>query len=79
LAGVDYYRDPIFGFDVPRTCPGVPDAVLEPWSSWPSRAEYDKRYRDLAMRFVENFAKFRDATPREVADAGPRVQELVGK
>jgi len=76
LARVEYYRDPVFGFDVPKTCPDVPDDVLEPWSSWPSRAEYDKRYRDLAMRFVENFAKFRDGTPQEVADAGPIVQGL---
>jgi len=25
----------------------VPDFVLEPWSSWPTREEYDKRYKDL--------------------------------
>jgi phosphoenolpyruvate carboxykinase (ATP) len=73
LTDVEYYRDPIFGFDVPRTCPDVPNEVLEPWASWPSRAEYDKRYRDLAMRFIENFAKFREGTPTEVADAGPKI------
>jgi ATP-dependent phosphoenolpyruvate carboxykinase len=47
--------------------------VLEPWSSWPSRAEYDKRYKDLASRFIQNFAKFTDGTPQEVVEAGPRV------
>ncbi|MEP7137681.1 MAG: phosphoenolpyruvate carboxykinase (ATP) [Chloroflexota bacterium] len=73
LANVDYYRDPVFGFDVPKTCPNVPDNVLEPWSSWPSREEYDKRYRDLAQRFIENFAKFTDGTPQEVVEAGPKV------
>ncbi len=73
LAKVEYYRDPVFGFEVPKTCPGVPDSVLEPWSAWPSRAEYDKRYKDLAQRFVENFAKFKDGTPQEVIDAGPRI------
>jgi phosphoenolpyruvate carboxykinase (ATP) len=73
LAKVKYYQDPVFGFEVPKTCPDVPDNVLEPWSSWPSRAEYDKKYKDLAQRFSENFKKFEDKTPREVIDAGPKV------
>ncbi len=73
LADVEYYRDPVFGFEVPKSCPDVPEAVLQPWSSWPSRAEYDKRYTDLAMRFQQNFAKFTGGTPQEVIDAGPKV------
>ncbi len=73
LKDVEYYKDPVFGFDVPKSCPDVPPEVLEPWSSWPSRAEYDKRYKDLAMRFVENFAKFEEGTPRDVIEAGPKV------
>jgi phosphoenolpyruvate carboxykinase (ATP) len=73
LDHVEYYRDPIFGFDVPKTCPEVPENVLEPWSSWPSREEYDRRYRDLAQRFKENFAKFTDATTQDVIDAGPKI------
>jgi phosphoenolpyruvate carboxykinase (ATP) len=73
LAGVKYYRDPVFGFEVPRTCPGVPESVLEPWSSWPSRGEYDKKYKDLAQRFAENFKKFESQTPADVIDAGPHI------
>lgn len=73
LTNVQYYKDPIFGFEVPKTCPEVPDSVLEPWSSWPSREEYDKRYKDLALRFIQNFKKFEEGTPMEVVEAGPRV------
>jgi len=73
LAGVEYYNDPVFGFSVPKSCPDVPPEVLEPWSSWPSRVEYDKRYKDLAQRFIENFKKFEDGTPREVIEAGPKI------
>jgi phosphoenolpyruvate carboxykinase (ATP) len=73
LKNVEYYKDPVFGFDVPRSCPDVPPEVLQPWSSWPSRVEYDKRYKDLAMRFVQNFAKFEEGTPRSVIEAGPKV------
>ncbi len=74
LEKVKYYSDPIFGFEVPKSCPDVPEGVLEPWSSWPSREEYDKRYRDLAARFQENFSKFADHTSRQVIDAGPKVK-----
>jgi len=55
------------------TCPDVPESVLEPWSSWPTRGEYDKRYKDLALRFIQNFKKFESQTPAEVIDAGPHV------
>ena len=74
LAQVDYYQDPIFGFDVPKACPNVPNDVLAPWSSWSSREEYDRRYKDLAQRFVQNFAKFESDTPKEVSEAGPKIK-----
>ncbi len=73
LDDVPYMKDPIFGFEVPMECPDVPADVLSPSSSWGDKKEYDRRYRDLAMRFKENFAKFADNTPREVIEAGPKV------
>ena len=73
LENVAYYEDPVFGFSVPKTCPEVPPEVLEPWSSWSSRKEYDRRYKDLAMRFVGNFKKFEEGTPQEVVAAGPKA------
>ena len=73
LDALSYSKDPVFGFEVPTECPGVPDEVLTPSSSWGDKDEYDRRYKDLAMRFKENFAKFTDSTPQEVVEAGPRV------
>ena len=73
LDHVKYTKDPVFGFEVPTECPNVPAEVLSPASSWGDKKEYDRRYRDLAMRFKENFAKFTDNTPPEVVDAGPNV------
>jgi phosphoenolpyruvate carboxykinase (ATP) len=73
LNDVKYTKDPIFGFLIPLECPGVPAEVLSPSSSWGDKKEYDRRYKDLAMRFKENFAKFTDNTPQEVVEAGPRV------
>ena len=73
LDSVKFKKDPVFGFDVPMTCPNVPDDVLDPSSSWHDKKEYDKKYKQLAQRFIENFGKFTEGTPQEVVDAGPKV------
>jgi phosphoenolpyruvate carboxykinase (ATP) len=73
LEHVPYRADPVFGFQVPLQCPGIPDEVLDPSSSWSNKDEYWKKYRQLAMRFIENFRKFADACPPEVLAAGPKV------
>ena len=73
LDDVTYKQDPIFGFEVPEHCPDVPDEVLNPASSWSDKKEYDRRYKDLAMRFQQNFGKFEDGTPVEIVEAGPRL------
>ncbi|MGA2491270.1 MAG: phosphoenolpyruvate carboxykinase (ATP), partial [Anaerolineales bacterium] len=43
LEGVEYYMDPIFGFQVPKTCPDVPEEVLYPARSWQNEEEYWKK------------------------------------
>jgi phosphoenolpyruvate carboxykinase (ATP) len=73
LNNVDYYCDPVFGFEVPKECPGVPESVLYPAQSWPSQEQYMNRYRQLAARFIENFKKFEDGCAPEVIAAGPRI------
>jgi phosphoenolpyruvate carboxykinase (ATP) len=73
LQDVEYYRDPIFGFDVPKSCPDVPDRVLFPADSWPSKADYDNKYRQLAARFIDNFKKFASECPLEIRESGPKL------
>jgi phosphoenolpyruvate carboxykinase (ATP) len=73
LQDVPSRRDPVFGFDVPTKCPDVPDEVLDPSVSWSSKKEYDKKYRQLAARFVENFKKFSEGASAAVLEAGPKV------
>lgn len=73
LNDVEYREDPVFGFQVPVHCPGVPDEVLQPSNSWPREEEYWKRYRQLASRFADNFRKFAAQCPPEVREAGPRL------
>jgi phosphoenolpyruvate carboxykinase (ATP) len=73
LLKVKFKQDPIFGFDVPTTCEGVPDEVLDPASAWPSQKEYRDKYEQLAARFIDNFRKFADECPEEVVAAGPVI------
>jgi phosphoenolpyruvate carboxykinase (ATP) len=73
LSNVEFSKDPIFGFEVPKSCEGVPDELLDPASSWSSPEEYMNKYRQLAMRFIDNFKKFAPDCTQEIIDAGPKV------
>ena len=72
LRQVNYRTDPIFGFEVPTECEGVPTEILDPASAWPSREEYMLKYDALAARFIENFKLFSAGCPDEVRAAGPK-------
>jgi phosphoenolpyruvate carboxykinase (ATP) len=65
--------DPIFGFEVPTECPGVPADILDPRNTWSSPSGYDAQARKLASMFHENFEQFRDASTKNVLAAGPRT------
>ncbi len=71
LNNVPYETDPIFGLRVPQSCPGVPSEVLNPRDTWNDKDAYDRKARELAERFHENFEKFADDVPDEVLQAGP--------
>jgi len=73
LKDVEYYKDPVFGFQVPKHCPGIPDNVLYPAAAWSNEDAYMKRYRSLAARFIDNFQKFADSCPLEVINSGPKI------
>jgi phosphoenolpyruvate carboxykinase (ATP) len=73
LDGVPSWRDPVFGVEVPESCPGVPAEVLRPRDTWQDKAAYDAQARKLAAMFQENFGKFADQVPEEVRGAGPET------
>jgi len=47
----------VFGLQVPTSCPGVDNKLLEPKKSWNNPDEYDAKAEELAARFEEEFAK----------------------
>jgi len=72
----EFHVDPIFGFKIPNSCEGIPSKVLNPSESWPSQSTYMKKYRQLALRFIDNFKKYEADCPPEIRAAGPKVDEI---
>jgi phosphoenolpyruvate carboxykinase (ATP) len=73
LDAVEYRTDELFGFRVPTAVPGVDGGLLDPRSTWRDPEEYDRKARELARMFRDNFAQFADDAGDAVAGAGPRV------
>ncbi|MEM8964221.1 MAG: phosphoenolpyruvate carboxykinase (ATP), partial [Acidobacteriota bacterium] len=73
LAQQPTVTDPVFGFEVPTSCPNVPDEILQPRNTWADQAAYDEQRKQLAQRFVENFTKFEAEASEDVRQASPKV------
>ena len=71
LRDVPTWRHEIFNLDVPVSCPGVPDEVLDPQSTWSDKESYEIKARELARMFADNFDRFQNSVPAEVTKAGP--------
>ena len=70
LKNVPTTLHPVFGVEVPQSCPGVPSQFLDARGMWADKSAYDKAARDLARRFTKNFEKF-TGVGREIAAAAP--------
>lgn len=70
LEEVNYVKHPIFGFEMPETCPNVPSGLLNPRTTWNDAEAYDHAALHLADLFRSNFAKYSDyASPKILAGA----------
>ena len=75
LDGVPTVTDPIFGIEVPTSCPDVPAEFLQPRETWQDPDAYDRQARALAHMFAENFAAYADGVSESVRAAGPRITD----
>jgi phosphoenolpyruvate carboxykinase (ATP) len=71
LDNVAYVTDERFGFEVPTSCPGVPEDVLQPRGTWGDGADYDATADQLARMFNENFARYAEGVSDDVNAAAP--------
>jgi len=71
LDSVPMTQDPVFGFEVPQRCPGVPDHLLLPREAWSDTAAYDRVAHELADAFRANFARVGHDHPELAETVGP--------
>ncbi|MBL7752832.1 MAG: phosphoenolpyruvate carboxykinase (ATP) [Chitinophagaceae bacterium] len=75
LNQVEYQKHPVFGFDMPVSCPNVPAELLIPENTWANKDEYMKKAYELAAMFVKNFEKYAAQANEEILAAAPKVLE----
>jgi phosphoenolpyruvate carboxykinase (ATP) len=75
LDHVSYEAHPVFGFDMPTSCPGVPSELLIPVNTWEDKDDYLKKAYELAAMFVKNFEKYAAQANDEILAAAPKVLE----
>jgi len=73
LAKQEYEVYDVFNLNVPKTCPGVPDEMLNPKKSWTGSADFGEEVTKLGRLFKENFEKYSSEATPEVIKAGPAV------
>lgn len=73
LAKQEYETYDVFNLNVPKTCPGVPDEMLNPKKSWTGTADFGEEVTKLGVLFKENFEKYQSEATDEVIKAGPAV------
>ncbi|GAC1666286.1 MAG: phosphoenolpyruvate carboxykinase [Candidatus Limnocylindrales bacterium] len=79
LDDVPTVTDPIFGVEVPTSCPDVPAEFLQPRATWADGDAYDRQAAALARMFVENFSTYADGVTEAVRRAGPIVVDVGGE
>ena len=77
LRNVEYRTQPIFNLQIPKTCPDVPNAILNPRDTWRNEEEYDKVAEELARRFIKNFDRYRAQANPSIQKAEPVVRSTV--
>ncbi len=73
LDNVEYTTHPVFGLEMPVTCPNVPDEVLNPRNTWSDVNAYDEKANHLAGLFNENFKHFEAGANEEIKAAAPKA------
>ena len=73
LNDVDFERDPIFGVNIPKSCPGVPSELLNPANLWNDKEEYEATAKKLAKKFIDNLEEKDPGMPEHIKAAGPKI------
>ena len=65
---------PYFNFEVPTELTGVDTGILDPRDTYADAAQWEEKAKDLAARFIKNFAKYEgNAAGKALVAAGPQL------
>ncbi len=65
---------PYFNFVVPTELPGVDPKILDPRDTYECACQWEEKAKDLAGRFIKNFAKFTgNDAGKALVEAGPKL------
>ncbi|MBR0112456.1 MAG: phosphoenolpyruvate carboxykinase (ATP), partial [Clostridia bacterium] len=65
---------PYFNFEVPTALDGVDPAILDPRDTYADPSEWEAKAKDLAGRFIKNFAKYEsNEAGKALVAAGPQI------
>ena len=65
---------PYFNFEVPTSLPGVDEKILDPRDTYADVAAWEEKAKDLAGRFIKNFAKYEgNEAGKALVAAGPKL------
>ncbi len=75
LETVPFETHPVFGLQMPTTCPDVPTEILNPRNTWTDKALYDTKANDLAGKFIKNFEQYAEGASAEILAAAPKTTQ----
>ena len=65
---------PYFNFEVPTELTGVDTGILDPRDTYADASEWEAKAKDLAERFIKNFAKYEgNEAGKALVSAGPQI------
>ena len=65
---------PMFNFTVPTELPGVDPHILDPSDTYDCACKWEEKAKDLAARFIKNFAKYEgNEAGKALVAAGPKL------
>ena len=65
---------PFFNFEIPTELPGVDPKILDPRDTYAEVSQWEEKAKDLAQRFVKNFAKYEgNEAGKALVSAGPQL------
>jgi phosphoenolpyruvate carboxykinase (ATP) len=73
LDNVTCEEHPIFGMQMPTSCPNVPETILNPKNTWSDKEAYDSAAKNLAAQFIKNFEKYAAGVTEEILAAAPKA------